>query len=158
MGGRVAGNPRLSGAQADRASRLPANPVDALPVVVLGVHPFETSPAGIRYRWMSSARAEIQVSPATREVTLRFRHEAGAFREPAHVEIRSDGRVAERLVLADTEWHVVRIAVVPFKSPPLAGMHRIAITIPHPWIPSTVIPGSTDGRVLGVQIGDVETR
>ena len=138
--------------------QLSANPIDALPVVVLGVHPFEVSPAGVRYRWMSSARAEVQVAPSTREVTLRFRHEAGAFREPASIEIRADGRVAGHVVLADTDWHVTRIPLVPFRSLPLAGMHRIAITIPHPWIPAAIIAGSTDGRVLGVQIGEVDAR
>jgi hypothetical protein len=142
----------------DEKPRLPANPIDALQMIALGVHPFEVSTAGIRYRWMSSARSEIQVSPSVHEVILRFRHEVGAFREPARVEVWSDGRLADRLVLADSDWHVAQIAILPFTSLPLAGMHRIAITIPHAWIPSAIMPGSTDGRVLGVQIGDVETR
>jgi len=37
-------------------------------------------------------------------------------------------------------------------------MHRIRVSIDHAWVPAKIIPGSGDGRTLGLQIGVIETR
>ncbi len=42
--------------------------------------------------------------------------------------------------------------------PRVSRMHRIRITIDHAWRPSEVIPGSTDERLLGLQIGELVVR
>ena len=53
------------------------------------------------------------------------------------------------------------MSTVPLRAgdvPRLSGMHRIRITIDHAWRPSEVIPGSTDERLLGLQIGELVVR
>lgn len=137
---------------------VPPNPVEALDLVVFGVHPPETSPAGLRYAWMSSARVEMDVTTSVKEITIPLRHEAGAFREPARAEIDADGRRVDSVGLPDGEWRVSRIRLLGAAASPLFGMHRIVVSIEHAWVPAAIVPGSNDTRTLGLQIGTVQVR
>jgi hypothetical protein len=127
-------------------------------VVAFGLRSLETSPDGVVYRWMSSARSEIDVNAHAREVTIPLRHEAGAFGESAHAVIEADGRLVDDLRLVDGNWRVSRIALRPEAVPSLSRMHRIVIAIDHAWIPASIIPGSHDDRVLGLQVGTIGVR
>jgi len=140
------------------AGRLSPNPVDELRLVGFGLHETETAPDGTRYRWMRQPRAEMHVTSAASAVTIPIRHERGAFGEPAHVTISLNGRVVDTMAIDDGEWKHSRISLRGLKTPALARMHRITIEIPHAWVPARVIPASTDERVLGLQIGEIETR
>ncbi len=135
-----------------------ANPADALPQVTFGVHATETSSAGRPYRWMAGPRADILVNRSARAITIPLRHEIGAFREPADVVIDADGRTLDRIRLADGAWQYSRLALSPDRVSPLSRMHRITVAIDHAWVPAAVIPGSTDSRTLGLQIGSAELR
>jgi hypothetical protein len=91
-------------------------------------------------------------------VIVPLRHEAGAFKEPARADVRADGVAIDSVLLRDGEWRVSRIPLRRDRVPPLTRMHRIGISIDHAWIPSEVFPGSSDTRVLGLQIGTIELR
>jgi hypothetical protein len=137
---------------------VPANPVDTLDLVLFGVHPPETDPGGLRVRWMSANRTEILVAARARELLIPLRHEAGAFGEPASVEIFANGRRVDSLQLADGGWRMSRIALPPGGIRPLWRTHRVIVSIARAWVPARIIPGSTDTRVLGLQIGEIQLR
>jgi hypothetical protein len=140
------------------AARLSANPVDVLEYVSFGVHSDETAPDGRRYRWMSGPDTEIHVRADARTMTMELRHDRGAFREPAHVEIDANGRRVDAIDLIDSGWRVSRFVMPPFESWRLSRMHRVRIAIDHAWVPSQVIRGSNDGRMLGLQISEIRPR
>lgn len=135
-----------------------ANPSSVLPIVTFGLHSREMSPDGVPLRWMAGPRAEIYVSRNKRLVTIPLRHEIGAFREPTQVRIKADGRSVMALTLRDGDWHRVDLVVRPREASRLRGMHRVEVEIDHAWVPAEIIPGSTDTRTLGLQIGAISTR
>jgi hypothetical protein len=140
------------------ADRVSPNPLDELSHVTFGVYGRETSPAGVGYMWMSGPRAEIHVRASARSVTIPLRHPIEAFREPTRARIEADGRLADDLALNTPEWRMATIPLLPADVPKVSRMHRIRVTIDHAWRPSEVIPGSTDERVLALQIGEVSVR
>ena len=135
-----------------------ANPADGLEVVIFGAHPRERNPSGLHIRWMSSTHTEILVAGRTREAILPLRHAAGVFREPAYAEILANGRRVDRLELADGDWRVSRVALRAADIRPFWRMHRIVITLRRAWVPAQMFRRSTDTRVLGLQIGDIQIR
>jgi hypothetical protein len=145
---------RVAGASA----RVSSNPVDEVSQITFGVHGRETSPEGVPYRWMSGPRAEIHVRANARSVTIPLRHPIEAFREPTRARIEADGRLADDLALGTPEWRMATIPLLSADVPRVSRMHRIRITIDHAWRPSEIIPGSTDERVLALQIGEVAVR
>ena len=141
------------------AQRNPSgNPADAIPLVVFHARPYETSGSGIRYRWMSAPRLEMLVTASARELTLPVRHEIGPFGEAVDAHIEVDGRELDRLHLADDAWHQSRIPLRGNTVPSMMRMHRVVLWIDHAWIPSSIIPGSTDSRTLGLQVGVPELK
>jgi hypothetical protein len=134
-------------------NHLPREPLGAVPVVTFNVQGRETSPDGLQYVWMSGNRAEIDVLGSAREITMPLRHAIDAFREPARVRVRVNGEMADEIVLDTTEWRTHTIALRPQTVPRIGRMHRIELAIDHAWRPADIIRGSTDGRILGIQIG-----
>jgi hypothetical protein len=138
--------------------RVSSNPASEIAQVTFGVHGRETSPGGLPYRWMSGPRAEIHVRASTRSVTIPLRHPIEAFREPTRARVDANGRRADDLLLDTPEWRMSTLPLRPVDVPRWSGLHRIRIAIDHAWRPSDVIPGSTDERVLGLQIGELTIR
>jgi hypothetical protein len=142
----------------DLASRPDPDPSRALPIVTFGLRGVERSPDGIALRWMASPTAQVFARRGTRLVSFSARHERGAFGEPAHVRIDADGQTVADTVFDDGKWHRFDIALRQHASVGLSGMHRIRIQLDHAWVPAKIIPGSGDGRTLGLQIGVIESR
>jgi hypothetical protein len=140
------------------SQRLSSNPIDEVECVTFGVHGRETSPAGVPYMWMSGARAEIQVRANARSAEIPLRHPIEAFREPTRAVVESDRHLVDDLAFTTPDWRTSTIPLRPSDAPPIGRMHRITIAIDHAWRPSEVIPGSTDARVLALQIGEVKIR
>ena len=144
--------------QSDAEGRVSPNPAEALDVVAFGLGGPEETPAGIAYRWMSEPSVEIHVSPDVRRLDIPLRHAIGAFGEPARVEITVNGRLVDERLQENEDWYVTRV-VMPQAIPWWTRrMHRVHVRIPQIWRPSEVIPGSTDTRTLGLQIGRMTTR
>lgn len=137
-------------------STVPSNPAQVVPIVSFGLHGQERSPDGHLYRWMSQPSVEMHIAKGVRRLEIPLRHEIGAFKETVPVEIDVNGRKAGALVIQDDEWHVSRI-VLP-REPRSGPMHVVRLRIPRIWRPSDVIPESTDGRPLGLQVGTIELR
>jgi hypothetical protein len=140
------------------AERMSANPIDELSQVSFGFWVREVSPTGTPYLWMTEPQVEIQVGASARQVSVPIRHEIGAFREPARAFIVANGRFVEDLRLDNADWRTVSIALRQRGVAGIARMHRIKIAIDRVWRPSDVIPGSTDTRVLGLQVGTLQVR
>jgi O-antigen ligase len=106
---------------------------------------------GTPTRW-SGPRATFFVDGRARSVELSF---SGA--QPAgvlqQVEIRLDGRVANRLAVGGERQHV-RLVL-----PPGSGAHRrIDLTVTPTWVPADLIPGNPDRRELGVKVGELRVQ
>jgi hypothetical protein len=82
----------------------------------------------------------------------------GAFREPAEARIEVDGRPVDHLSFTDGNWRFSRIPLRAATTPRIARMHRIILSIDHPWTPATIVPGSQDSRTLGLQLGLLQLR
>ena len=143
--------------QPGAAYHLSANPADAIERITFGVHGKETTPDGIPYRWMAGRRTEILVAGRVRAFEVPLRHAIEVFKEPAHATIEANGRVVDRLDLASPEWRVSRSAL-PGNAGRFTAMQRLVITIDRAYRPSDAIPGSGDGRLLGLQLGEIVTR
>jgi hypothetical protein len=107
---------------------------------------------------MAGSEAEIFVTPHARAITIPLRHAIEVFREPTRVRITADGRIVDDLELSTSGWRVSQAGLRESDVSPLKRMHRIVITIDHAWRPKEMIPGSQDGRTLGLQIGEVQLR
>ena len=134
-------------------SHMSSNPLDEITVVTYNTHGRDVTPDGVPYMWMDRRRSEIHVNASTRTITIPLRHAIEAFREPAHVRIEADGRLVDELELKSSEWRHSTIALRAADVPAISRLHRIRITIDKVWRPSEVIPGSSDGRLLGLQVG-----
>jgi hypothetical protein len=127
-------------------------------MVAFGLHGRETSPDGVPLRWMAGPTVDLFSRRGTRMVSIPVRHERGAFGEPAHLVITADGARVVDVMLDDGRWRRFDVPLRQRATLGLAGTHRIRIVLDHAWVPAKVIPGSNDGRTLGLQIGTIETR
>ena len=145
---------RLPGAE----RTLSSDPSAALNLAMFGGHAAERSPDGVPYHWMAGAEVEILATGRARAITIPLRHAFEVFHEPTRVRVTVDGRLIDDLVLVTSDWRVSQTGLRESDVSPLRRMHRIAITIDHAWRPIEVIPGSQDGRTLGLQVGQVQIR
>jgi hypothetical protein len=137
---------------------LSADPSLALDLLTFGGHGPERSRDGVNYQWMAGPKVEIFVAARARAITIPLRHAFEVFREPARVRVTVDGHTVDDLVLATPEWRVSQAGFRQSSVSPLRRMHRVVIAIDHTWRPMDIIPGSQDGRTLGLQIGEIEIR
>ena len=140
------------------AARLPADPSIALDVVSFGLHEPERSGEGIAYRWMTGQRTEMLVTDRARTITIPLRHAIEVFRQPTRARITADGHLVDEILFDTSEWRISATALPPTRVARLTRMHRIVIEIDHDWRPAAVIPGSQDGRTLGLQVGELQIR
>ena len=140
------------------ARRLPADPSMALDVVSFGLHEPERSGEGIAFRWMTGQRTEILVSDHARTVAIPLRHAIELFRQPTRARITADGHLVDEILFDTSEWRMSATALPAPRAPRLARMHRIVIEIDQGWRPAEIIPGSQDGRTLGLQVGMLQIR
>jgi hypothetical protein len=137
---------------------LSPNPAEALEVVTFGLHANESGPDNVPFRWMAGPRVRIFVRPTAREILVPLRHEIGAFGGPTEARVDVDGVTQDVLRLDNGDWRMSRLALAPRRLSTLGRMHRISIAIDRWWVPAGIIPGSTDTRVLGLQVGTLEVR
>jgi hypothetical protein len=140
------------------ARPLPADPSMALDVVSFGVHEPERSGEGIAYRWMAGQRMEMLVTDRARTVMIPLRHAIEVFRQPTRARITADGHLVDDILFDTSEWRMSATALPLIRAPRLARMHRIVVEIDHDWSPAEVIPGSQDGRTLGLQVRALQMR
>jgi hypothetical protein len=144
--------------QPDARDRLSSNPAVALERITFGVHAKERGADGVVFQWMSGTRTEILLASRIHSIGIPLRHAIELFKEPAHVTIQSDGRTVDQIELNTPQWRVSQVNVGLMRPSWRGGMHRVAIRVNRAWKPSEVIPGSADGRLLGLQLGEITMR
>jgi hypothetical protein len=110
-----------------------------------GLRPWETAAGGMRYRW-TAGRASFFVPTAWPTIVVPLRavdHGAGAL--PVLVELRVDGRLADRVTLDDARWREMVLAVSRLKSS--RRFRRVDLRVNRVW----------SDRRLGVQLGEVRS-
>ena len=118
--------------------------------VTYGLFEWGREPDGTPSRW-SGPTATFFADGRARllDIPLSSTAPVGA---PQQVEVRVDGRLADRIAVGP-EWRHVRTVLPPNES---TRPHRIDLTISPPWVPAEVMPGNHDYRVLGVKVGVVK--
>jgi hypothetical protein len=62
------------------------------------------------------------------------------------------------LTIADDTPRRITFVLRPKEAGALSRMHHIRIALDHVWVPADLVPGSTDRRPLGLQIGPIDVR
>ena len=116
-----------------------------------GFHAWEEDPGGTPFRW-TRRRARIHVTGDTRLVEIPLRGRIEDAEHPLAVDILVDGSPVIEMQLFDTSWHHVRVDMPPVED---LRFRRIEVLVGRTFVPEDSIPGSTDSRELGVQVGEV---
>jgi len=135
------------------SARLSSNVLDEIRLATFNTHGRDVTPDGVPYMWMDRTWCEIQIAADAREVSIPLRHAIEVFRQPVHVRVEADGRLVDELDMTTSEWRRSAFALLRGRAPRIARLHRVRITIDRVWRPSEIVPGSTDGRPLGLQVG-----
>jgi O-antigen ligase len=123
--------------------------------VSYGLAPWNFTSEGLGFRW-TGRQASFFMNASARAIEVPI---AAPFLEErkvvtpggVHVDIEVDGRAADRLVLSDVGWHVVRI-----NAPASDGRFwRVDLRVSPTFVPRTVLPWSSDARELGVAVGEL---
>jgi hypothetical protein len=107
---------------------------------------------------MAGPVAELYVTRRARVLTIPLRHERGAFGEAARLRVEVDGELLDEPWLDNGDWKLSSIALRRPTASPLRRMHKVVLRLDHAWVPSQIIPGSRDARVLGLQVGEIGIR
>jgi hypothetical protein len=106
-------------------------------------------PDGTPFRW-TGPQVTILVNARASSIAVPLRS-ALPSAELQHVEVRIDGRPANRIAVGP-QWQQLRtILPARFSSEP----RRIDLVISPVWVPAEMIPGSEDRRVHGLAIGEI---
>ena len=117
--------------------------------VTYGLFEWNTAPDGRAYR-VSGPRVTLFADGRSglMQVELSSALPNGA---PQQVEVRLDGRVANRVTVG-ADWQWLR-TVLP--AAPSAGLRRIELVVSPTWTQADVTPGTGDQRAFGVKVGRI---
>ena len=119
--------------------------------VAYGFHSWEEDQAGARFRW-TRRRARFHVTGEAGLIEIPLR---GRIADPGHpldVDVFVDGQPVLRVQLTDNLWQRARVELPPDDELPF---RRVELQVDWTFVPRDSIPGSTDSRELGVQVGEV---
>jgi hypothetical protein len=118
--------------------------------IAYGLYGWEVGPSGERFRWTRSrVRFFVPDDASSLGVPLR---RISVTETPVTVDLFVAGRPVHQVRLSDNAWATVDIDL----SGPTARGHRLVdLRVDRTWIPAEEIPGSTDSRQLGVQVGEL---
>ncbi len=120
-----------------------------------GFYEWEGNPPG-RMRWTSPSAGFFVPAHAT-EVEIPMRALFSERRtQPTVVSIAIDGRVFHRLEISNGDVFTLALRL-PIPAVPATQPRRVDIITNPPWSPAEAL-GTSDTRVLGVQLGDVTAR
>ncbi len=106
---------------------------------------------GVPFHW-TREYGTVYVPATVRTIDLPLRSPIAALtKEPTLVEITSGGKTLVNALVPD-RWTTVRLNV-PLPQPPLQ-ITRVNLKVNRTARVSELIPGSTDDRIVGVQVGD----
>jgi len=119
---------------------------------VEGFYGWETGPDGVRYRWTRGKFASIFVPADLRrvEIPMRAPKEEHVV-EPMRVVIRMGGADRGTFIVRDG-WTPVVLDLPPPNVP--SAFNRINIEAARTWRPALAFAGTSDMRLVGVQVGE----
>ena len=119
---------------------------------VEGFYGWETGPDGVRYRWTKGKFASIFVPADLRrvEIPMRAPKEEHVV-EPMRVVIRMGGADRGTFIVRDG-WTPVVLDLPPPNVP--SAFNRINIEAARTWRPALAFAGTSDMRLVGVQVGE----
>jgi len=118
-----------------------------------GLEPWETDTDGTRYRWTHDYASVFVPRDATRVyIPARLPIDVPGL-DPAIVEAHVAGGNAGS-TLVGSSWTVLNVVLPPL--PSLQRYKRVDLRVPRTWQPAVYLPGSSDFRKLGVQVGEVK--
>ena len=119
--------------------------------VAYGFHDWEEDEAGARFRW-SRRRARLHVTGEAGLIEIPLRGRIEDPRRPLDVDVFVDGQPVLRVQLIDNSWERARVELPLHEE---LKIRRIEFLVSWTFVPRDSIPGSTDSRHLGVQVGEV---
>jgi hypothetical protein len=122
--------------------------------IAYGLHEWEVGPSGERFRW-SRERVGFYVTESASAVSVPLRAISVTETTPVAVDVFVAERAASQVRLSDTGWATVEVQL---SGPATRGHRLVELRVDRTWIPADEIPGSTDSRELGVQVGELAIR
>ena len=119
--------------------------------VTYGFHNWELEGDERRVRW-TGRRATFFVRANVERVTIPIRALLVQPDWSFNVEVRVDGRLAERVTITDDAWREIRLELLRRQE---SHYPRFDLDITPTWSPIDEIPGSMDSRELGVKVGEI---
>jgi hypothetical protein len=118
-----------------------------------GMEPWETAPDGVRFRWTHGSASVFVPRDVTR-VYIPVRVPTDNPRiSPIAVDVREGGAPRGRMLVGDS-WAILNVELPPLQS--LLGYKRVDLRMDKTWQPAIYVPGSSDLRSIGVQVGDLK--
>ena len=117
-----------------------------------GFYGWELSSSGERFRW-TDQYASVFVPAGVTSVRIPMRVPAVPGRPAIVVDVKTDAGI-EQHATVDEAWTVLEIALPGV--PPPARLRRIDLKASQAWQPSRYLPGSSDTRLVGVQVGEYQ--
>jgi O-antigen ligase len=132
-------------------ARRPIEP--PISTAVDGLEPWETAPDGARFRW-THASASVFVPRDVTRVYIPVRLPTDNPRiSPIAVDVHAGGATRGRMLVGDS-WAILNVELSPLQS--LLGYKRVDLRMDKTWQPAIYVPGSSDLRRVGVQVGDLK--
>ena len=119
--------------------------------ITYGFHAWEEDQSGTSFRW-TRRRARLHIAGEARFVDIPLRALIEAPGHPLDVNIFLDGRPSVRVSLVDNSWQQARVEIPRDKE---LLVRQVELLVNRTFVPRDSIPGSTDSRELGVQVGEV---
>lgn len=120
---------------------------------VTGLSPWETAPDGARFRWTSEFSSIFVPRNVTR-VYIPVHMPIDLPRlTPIGVTARMVRQDRASLGVSDT-WDVLNVELPPLQT--LQQYKRVDLKVDRTWKPAIYIPGNSDLRTVGVQIGEIK--
>lgn len=117
-----------------------------------GFYGWETGADGVRFRWSEQYMSLFVPGDVARvDIPVRAPKEERG-QTPMGIEVSLDGIGRGRFIAGD-RWTTISIDLSP-PTPPI-GVNRINFKVDRTWRPALLIPGSTDMRGVGVQVGEL---
>jgi hypothetical protein len=118
-----------------------------------GLEPWEVDDEGTRFQWTSEYASVFVPARATR-VNIPLRQPIDVPRVgPVAVDVRVATLDRGRTIVGNS-WAILNLELPPFEL--MQPYRRIDLKVGRTWQPAIYVPGSSDLRKVGVQIGEVK--
>jgi len=120
---------------------------------VTGLEPWENGADGVRFRWTHEYASVFVPANATRVyIPVRLPFDLPRL-TPMPVDVKVGGAVREKTSIG-TEWAVLNLELPPVQQG--QRFKRIDLKVQETWQPAVYLPGNSDLRRIGIQVGEIK--